>query len=321
VSHPGAEDWMRPLGSTGIRVSALAAGGSSYDGSRPAREGGDPRGVQPILDLLASPIRTIDTSAAYGDGESERRIGTALAEVGGLPDGVTVTTKVAARRGRFTGDSVRRSIDASKQRLGLSELPLVYLHDPEFHEHSDVTEPGGPLDTLIALRAEGQIGHLGLAGGYLPEMERYLDYDVFDVLLVHNRWTLVDRSANGIIDRAVERGTAVVNAAVYGGGILASPEAGIRDYGYRPAHPAVLAAVAGMHEVCRRHGIPLSTAALQFSLCDPRISATVVGMSTASRIAAALEAAATPIPVSVQEELESWTPVPEFWMDATSSVA
>ncbi len=91
---------------------------------------------------------------------------------------------------------MRASVAESKQRLGLDHLPLVYLHDPEYHDFDELSAPGGAVDTLMELRDEGEIGHVGLAGGTVQEMSRYLDLGGFEVLLVHNRWTLVDRSAD-----------------------------------------------------------------------------------------------------------------------------
>ncbi|MDQ1587614.1 MAG: D-threo-aldose 1-dehydrogenase [Microbacteriaceae bacterium] len=306
--------WMRALGSTGIRVSAIAAGGSSFDGRAERPVDSDP--IEPIRAVLHSPVRTIDTSAAYGAGESERRIGAAISDVGGLPADMIVTTKVAGQAGAFSGAHVRASIQASKERLGLSELPLVYLHDPEFHRFEDLTAPGGALETLVAMRESGEIGHLGVAGGFLPELNRYLDTGVFEVVLVHNRWTLVDRSADALIDRAVGEGVAVVNAAIYGGGILAAPTAGLTTYGYRPAKPAILESVAAMSGACDRFGVDLASAALQFSLRDERVSMTVIGLSSASRLEKALSAAREPLPDDLWRELDDQLAGPESWLDA-----
>ena len=55
--------------------------------------------------------------------------------------------------------------------------------------------PGRCRRGARALRESGEVGAIGLAGGRVQEIARYLDLGVFDVLLVHNRWTLVDRSA------------------------------------------------------------------------------------------------------------------------------
>jgi D-threo-aldose 1-dehydrogenase len=266
-----------------------------------------------LLEVLRSPIRTIDTSNGYSDGESERRIGEAIARAGGLPDDVVVVTKVDPRGGDYSGDRVRASVRESKERLGLETLPLVHLHDPEHFSFDDVTGPGGAVEALVDLRERGEIGAIGLAGGVIPEMRRYFALGVFDVVLVHNRWTLVDRSAEPLLIEARSAGVPIMNAAVYGGGILADPRN--ERYAYGPANEGVLEAVAAMDAVCRRHGTDLATAALQFSLRDPEVATTVVGMSRASRLSAALAAAATELPDALWDELEEHLPAPRWWLD------
>src|SRR5436190_22966824 len=78
-----------------------------------------------VQQVLKSPIRAFDTSNAYSEGESERRIGVGIAAAGGVPEDFTVITKVDARHGDYSGDRVRRSLDESQERLGLGVLPCV----------------------------------------------------------------------------------------------------------------------------------------------------------------------------------------------------
>ena len=215
------DDWLRPLGSTGLTVSAVCAGGSGI-GGMPAVFGYNVtrrEAVDLVLRVFDSPLTWIDTSNGYSDGESELRIGMGIKAYGGLPDGFLVATKVDARSKDYSGARVRASVAESKERLGLEELPLVHLHDPEFHDFESMREA-----TLRQLRADGEIEHVGLAGGNTAELGRYLDLGGFEVLLVHNRWSLVDHSAGALIQRATEDGIAVINAAIYGGGILANPQ-------------------------------------------------------------------------------------------------
>lgn len=312
--------WMRPLGSTGLEVSALCLGGGPL-GSMPRLFGVETpaeRGVQTVLAALDSPIRFIDTSNGYSDGESERRIGEALRRVGGVPAGVVVETKTDPKDGDYSGDRVRRSVEESMARLGLDRLPLVHLHDPEFHEFDDIAGPGGAVDALVALRESGVVGAIGLAGGDVRVMARYLALEVFDVLLVHNRWTLVDRSAGALVREARRQGMGVLNAAVYGGGILAhrDDEGSPTTYGYRPAPQPVLAAVSAMRAVCARYGTDLPTAALQFSVRDEAFASTIVGMSRPERIAPTVAAAQQPLPDDLFAELETLLPARELWLDA-----
>ncbi len=311
---------VRPLGCTGLRVTSVTLGGAPL-GSMPEAFGyevAERDAVALVGQVLDSPIRVIDTANGYSDGRSEQRIGRALAARGGLPDDVLVITKVDAAGSDYSGDRVRESLRESRSRLGLDVLPLVHLHDPEFHDPASLTSPGGAVEALVEAREAGVVEHIGLAGGDVHEMSRYLDLGVFEVLLVHNRWTLVDRSAGPLIERALADGLGVVNAAVYGGGILATPGSS-STYGYRPASEATLRAISAMDDACRRAGTDLPTAALRFSTRDPRIATTVVGFSKPTRIATTVAAATADLPDSLWDELESLVPPPENWLDHRTS--
>jgi D-threo-aldose 1-dehydrogenase len=314
---PEAAGWLRGLGRTGLTVSAITVGGAPL-GSMPENFGyevAEADAVALVQAVLASPIRVIDTANGYSSGRSEERIGKAIALAGGLPDDFLITTKVDARGGDYSGNRVRHSVRESRERLGIDTLDLVYLHDPEFHDFDDLTGPNGAVQTLARMRDDGDVRHIGLAGGDVREMARYLDTGVFEVLLVHNRWTLVDRSAGQLISDASQAGIAVVNAAVFGGGILARPRGETTSYGYRPATPATLQAIDRMIELCERFETDLATAALQWSLRDPRIASTVVGFSKPQRIPRLMKAAQTVLPDAFWSELEQFVPTRENWLD------
>ena len=312
---------LRTLGATGIEVSAVTLGGAPL-GSMPENFGyevSESDAVALVGRVLRTDICTIDTANGYSDGRSEARIGRAIAEFGGLPAGVTVITKVDARDGDYSGERVRRSLAESRRRLGISPLPLVHLHDPEFHDFIAMTGKGGAVEALVDARDRGEIEHIGLAGGDVHQMQRYLDLGVFEVLLVHNRWTLVDRSAGPIIQHAGRLGLGIVNAAVLGGGILADERGRITTYGYRPASATTLSAISAMREVCRRWGTTLAAAAIRFSTRDPRIASTVVGISRPERIQPTLDAAALDLPQQFWDELEALLPPADNWLDARSA--
>jgi D-threo-aldose 1-dehydrogenase len=149
---------LRPLGRTGLQVTALCVGGSPL-GNMSALYGYEvstERALRTLRAVLAGPINFLDTSNNYGDGESERRIGAALREAGGLPDGFVLATKVdRAASGDFSGARVRRSLQESLDRLGLERLALVYLHDPEHISFEDGVAPAGPVQALVELQREG----------------------------------------------------------------------------------------------------------------------------------------------------------------------
>jgi D-threo-aldose 1-dehydrogenase len=112
----------------------------------------------------------------------------------------------------------------------------------------------------------------------------------------------------------VARGVAYVNAAPYGGGMLAKGPDVQPRYGYRETAEEVRESVRSMQRICASYGIALEAAALQFSLRDPRVTSTVVGMSEPGRIAQTASFAAVDIPDAVWEELAAVAPAPEHWL-------
>jgi D-threo-aldose 1-dehydrogenase len=208
--------------------------------------------------------------------------------------------------GDFSADQVRRSVGRSLRLLGRDHLQLVYLHDPEYAAQSfeQIVGPGGAVDALLGFKSEGIIDHVGIASGPTELIMRYVETDVFEVALSHNRYTLLDRSAEPLFDVAARHGVAVMNAAPYGGGLLVKGPQAVPRYMYRPASADLLGRAERMAQVCDRYGIPLAAAALQFSLRQPRITSTVVGFSHPERVAQTIRLATTDIPDGLWQELD-----------------
>lgn len=310
---------LRELGSTGLRVTPVCIGGSPL-GSMPHLYGHDTtveQGVATARRALAGPINFLDTSNNYSDGESERRIGAALAEIGGLPDGFVLATKVDrdSDTGDFSGERTRRSIEESLERLGLDRFQLVYLHDPEHISFEAGVAPDGPMEALLALQRECVIDHVGVAGGPIDLMQRYIATGNFSVIITHNRYTLIDRSAEPLFDDAQRLGVAVVNGAPFGGGVLAKGPSEVRDYAYAPAHPEVMRSIEAIDAACRSQGVPIAAAALQFSTRDPQIVSTIVGASGPERIEQLLELARLPVPSALWDELAPLAAPREHWQN------
>lgn len=237
--------------------------------------------------ILTSSFLQADTSNNYGDGASETVLGQAIRELGGLPDGHVVFSKGDQDpvTGAFTGDRMRRSFEESTERLGLETLPLYQLHDPYTISVAEAMAPGGAVDVLTRLRDQGRIGAIGVAAGTRSLMEDYVRTDAFDVVLTHNRYTVVDRSAEEIIRLATERGMTVFNAAPFGAGILAGDNFRGQTYGYSEPSPEFLAHVRAFRALCAEWGIEPAAAALHFSLRESRIHTTVVGVNSLERLA------------------------------------
>src|SRR4051794_21622465 len=229
------------------------------------------RALATVRRALAGPITFLDTSNDYGAGTSEERIGRVLREVGGLPDGYVLATKVDPdATGDFSGARVRASFRESVERLGVERLQLLHFHDPERIPFEDGVAAGGAVDALRALVAEGLVDHLGVAGGPVDLLRRYVDTGAFEVVITHNRGTRLDRSAEALLADCAAAGVAVITGAPFGGGILAKGPQVDPRYCYAPAPAAVLDRAFELEAACRRHDVPLAAAALQFSLREPR---------------------------------------------------
>jgi D-threo-aldose 1-dehydrogenase len=297
---------LRTLGNTGLEVTPLCVGTAPLGNTPIAYRHEIPleQALATLRRTFESPINFMDTGNNYGD--AERRIGIVLAELGGIPDGFVLETKVDRNMetGDFSGDRVRRSVEESLERLGLDRLGLVHLHDPENITFEEGVAPGGPLEALQDLRDEGVIAHLGVAGGPIDLMQRYIRTGAFSAVLTHNRYSLVDQSAEPLLAEAQDLGVAVLNGAPFGGGALAGSRSSAGRYAYREVKPGIAARVEAMGAACERHGVPLAAAALQFSLREPRIVSTVVGATRPEQVDGLLELARRPIPRELWEELE-----------------
>jgi len=104
-------------------------------------------------------IDYVDTSPLYG--ESERRIGLALAD--GWRDRVYLQTKTGThptQRGDYSAAATRWSVENSLKLLGTDYLDSVLIHDPE-----DIEVPlakDHALEELLRLKEQGIVRHVGL---------------------------------------------------------------------------------------------------------------------------------------------------------------
>ena len=298
----------RPIGQTGLSVTPLCFGTSGL-GDMPDTYGyavNETRARETLRAIFDGPVNFLDTSNNYGFGRSEARIGDAICERGGLPEGFVLGSKLDRdmETGRFDADRVRRSVEESLERLGLDTIPLLHLHDPEHaRDLGEITAPGGALDELFRLKDEGLTQAVGLAMGRLDVMEPILADRPFDALISHNRYTLLNRSADAMFDAAHARGIAILNAAPYAGGVLAKGSAKMPRITYQPADATALAPVRAIEAISARHAVAPGAIALQFSMRDPRITSTLVGVSKPERVVQTLDWASAEISEEVWQEI------------------
>ncbi len=297
---------LRPLGRTGVLVTELGLGGAGLGNGGGAITDEDAGAI--VDTAWKGGVRYFDTAPHYGLGLSERRLGAALR---GRPRaGFVVSTKVGRtleanpaptgsdraagfavpddlrRRFDFGADAVRRGLDVSLTRLGLDRVDIALVHDPDDHVDEALR---GALPALLELRAQGVVGAVGVGMNQWQAPLRMLDECDLDVVMPAGRWTLLDRSAEPLLDACAERGVAVLAAAPFNSGLLARPwPAEGASYQYAAAPPDVLRRARALATAAEAAGTDLPTAALRFPLGHPAVASVVVGARAPAEIAANL---------------------------------
>ena len=296
------------IGSTGLAVTSLGFGAAPL-GDMPDTYGYgvDEATARAAIDaIFDGPVNLLDTSRNYGFGRSEERIGAAIRSRGALPKGFILSTKLDRdmETGRFDGDRAKQSFDESQKALALDHIPMLHLHDPEHaRDLTEITCTGGALEQLFRLKEQGAVTAVGLAMGRLDIMLPLVRDWPFDVILSHNRYTLLNRSADALFDLAQSRGMTILNAAPYAGGVLAKGSSVVKKVTYQDSSDAALAPVRAVEDVCARHGVAPGAAALQFSQHDPRVACTIVGVSKAQRITQTLDWASAQVSEAAWSDL------------------
>ncbi|TPK97702.1 aldo/keto reductase [Mesorhizobium sp. B2-4-12] len=297
-----------PIGQTGLEVTEICFGTAPL-GGMPDTYGynvDEATALATIRAIFDGPVNFMDTSRNYGFGRSEERIGSVIRERGGLPPGFVLSTKLDRDMGtgRFDAGRARQSLEESLLALGLDRVHILHLHDPEHSADLDeITRPGGAFDELIRMKEEGLATAVGLAMGRLDIMLPMVRDWPLDVLLNHNRFTLLNRSASDLFDLASERGVAVLNAAPYAGGVLAKGSSAVSRITYQEIDEIRLTPVRQVEAVCKKHAVAPGAVAIQFSLNDPRITSTVVGVSKPERVAQTIDWATAKVPDQAWAEL------------------
>ncbi|WP_194895378.1 aldo/keto reductase [Catenulispora pinisilvae] len=267
-----------------------------------------------------SGIRAFDTAPHYGLGLSERRLGAALRErprdefvlstkvgrilepvadpVGADAEGFAVPA--AFRRvWDFSGDGVRRSIEASLERLGLDRIDTVLIHDPDLHAEQAISEA---FPALAKLRSEGVIGAVGVGMNQTEVPLRFVRETNIDVVLLAGRYTLLERSGAELLDEAAVRGVGIVIGGVFNSGLLVDPKPG-STYNYLAAPPGILNEALRLKDVCERHGVPLRAAALQYPQRQPAVKSVLIGARSPEEVRDCVEMARLPIPEALWAEV------------------
>tara|TARA_B100000609_G_scaffold194941_1_gene188238 strand:+ start:699 stop:1658 length:960 start_codon:yes stop_codon:yes gene_type:complete len=272
-----------------IKVSEICFGTSAL-GNMPDTYGYEVNpsiAEETILAILNGPSNFIDTSRNYGMGRSEKLIGNVFKSLGGKPNNIILATKIDRDTATniLDRDATLKSFEQSIKALETEKIDILHLHDPEHcKDLNDITCKGGALDTLFQLKEEGSVTLVGLAMGKVEMMYDLIQKWPFDVMINHNRFTLLNRQADKLFNLAKKKGIKIFNAAPFCGGILAKGTQETNRLVYQEVSEKKLKPVFDLEKICLKYNIPLGAAALQFSMKDPRISSTIVGITKKSRI-------------------------------------
>jgi D-threo-aldose 1-dehydrogenase len=310
------------LGPGGVPVTRMGLGSSPLGGLFGAVAASTATAVARAA--LDAGLRYVDTAPLYGRGLAERRLGAALGSV--QRDSFVLSTKVG-RLVRPVGaagaeppdprlwpeaegtvtildygyDGVRRSLEESLARLRLEAVDIVYVHDPDDHLDEAMTVTAAALERL---REEGLIRAFGFGMNAVAPLTRAVRETSLDCVLVAGRLTLLDGSAAAdLLPLCLERGVGVVVGGVLNSGILARPGARDVTYDYAPAPPHVANRAVCLAEVCRRHGVPLAAAALQFPLRHRAVDCVLVGVRSVEELQEAVAAFDLELPDDLWHDL------------------
>jgi D-threo-aldose 1-dehydrogenase len=294
------------LGRTRLEVPAVGLGTAPLAGLyAPIPE---ERARETVEYCLANGVTFFDTAPFYGAGESERRLGAALA---GVPrDAYVLATKVGRLISPdgsvtfdFSRDGVLRSLEASLERLRLDRVDILHIHDPDDYPDQALTEA---FPALADLRSRGVIGAVGAGMNQAEMLARFAREADFDCFLLAGRYTLLEQGAlDELFPLCREKGIGIILGGVLNSGILATGAVPGAKYEYADAPAEVLDRVARVEAVCARHGVPLRVAALRFPTAHPAVTALLTGAESPRQVEDNLAALRTPIPADLWTELEA----------------
>jgi aryl-alcohol dehydrogenase-like predicted oxidoreductase len=190
----------RPLGATGLTVSALGLGAGPLGDPGVLDDPAAERLVHAALDLG---VTLIDTAPSYG--RSEQRIGAALR---GRRDRAVVSTKLGygvPGVPDWTGPCISAGIDLALERLATTWLDIAHLHSCPL----DVLQRGDVVEALAAAQRAGKVRVAAYSGDNEPLLWA----------IESGRFGAVQCSVNVADQRALDR--AIPLAAERGLGVLA----------------------------------------------------------------------------------------------------
>jgi D-threo-aldose 1-dehydrogenase len=278
----------------------------------------------------ANGCRYFDTAPFYGYGLSERRIGDALRERG--RDSFVLSSKAGrlirpgvlernATEGfsspmpfhavyDYSYDGVMRSVEDSYQRLGLGRIDILLLHDigrlthGERHAEMMKSAMTGGYKALAELRRSGAVGAIGLGVNEIAVCEEAMRSGEFDCFLLAGRYTLLEQTPlDGFFAACQAQGISIIVGGPFNSGVLVRAGQPDATYNYEAVPTAINERVGRIAEICKRHGVQLPAAALQFCLAHPVVACVIPGARSAAETASHWQMLKAEIPIAFWDDL------------------
>jgi D-threo-aldose 1-dehydrogenase len=317
------------LGETGVTLTTAGFGCAALAGMyQPCTADQAQAALQAAWD---GGIRYFDVAPFYGSGVAEERLGAFLADK--PRDSFAVSTKVgrllhpvaakdapfygflnshpARVRFDYSGAGLLQGLKQSLNRLRLDRIDVLLVHDigrlahdaSDFARHwQDLVTSGLPM--LAQMKAEGLIRAWGLGVNEVQVCLDLIDLAPPDVILLANRWTLLDRRGAPVLRRLAESGGRIVAGGVFNSGILATGAVEGATFDYAPASAEIRARVSQIDAECQALQVDRRAAALQFPLSDPVVASVLIGAAHPDAVAQNLAALKVPVPPAVFEATE-----------------
>jgi len=315
------------LGSTGIKVSALAFGAGPISGLMTS----DKHDLQcdTLRRALEAGINWIDTAATYGEGQSEASLGHTLRALNAT-DKVHIATKVRLAEEDLHNieTKIRDSVASSLERLGTSQITLLQLHNsitPHRGDQPTSVTPdevlGEVLSTFQKLQTEGLVAHLGLTAlGEPKSLRKAINSGQFATIQVP--YNLLNPSAGtnvsidfaetdygNIINDCNKQNMGVFAIRVFAGGALAGQPPSQHTYKTKffplDLYQRDQQRVKQLSKLLEPHA-KLRKYAVRFVLSHPHITSAIVGFGAPAHIDETLNyLSAGPLASSEIEKLNS----------------
>lgn len=304
----------RPLGNTGIEVSAIGYG-TNMLGRRPSpdRPGDEERTtedyyIRMVHAALDAGITLFDTANSYQDGRSEELLGKALE---GRRDEAVIATKCGSRSRDFSPDAIVREAQESLERLRTDCIDVLQLHNPSFADIESLDWARG----LETLRQAGRIRCGGISVGNAEEGVWLLERDLVDVIQV-NFNIFRPEARERLLPLAYDKGVGVLAKIPMARGLLTGkygsgsefPEGDWHRNGFVGDPDDMLAQIDRLKDLSGDEGISLSEMALRWTLCEEGLSAAIPGAKSVEHVRANAAAGdRSPLPPALWRGVERTT--------------